>query len=101
MRSMKGKLARRVIKSTAKHSARRATSTLQRKPMRTTTILAIGVGAGVVIGVLVGRANDGEARTVSGLTAATDGEARTVSGLTAATDGEARTVSGLAAEKGP
>jgi len=73
---MKGKLARKAVKSTAKREARSATAKLQRKPLRTTTLLAIGVVAGMIIGVLVGRATDGGAPTV------TDGGAPTVSGLT-------------------
>ena len=68
MPSMKGKLARKAVKSTAKREARSATAKLQRKPLRTTTLLAIGVVAGMIIGVLVGRATDGGAPTVSGLT---------------------------------
>lgn len=56
---MKGKLARRAIKSTVKHSARRAASNLERKPMRTATILAVGAVVGLIIGVLVGRATGG------------------------------------------
>jgi hypothetical protein len=61
MRSIKQTLARKAVKSTAKHTAHGASSRLKRKPLRTTTLLAIGCAVGVVADRLVGRMAAGPA----------------------------------------
>jgi hypothetical protein len=53
--SVKTKLARRAVKTTAKHSAYGALSKLERKPMRSATLLVIGLAIGGLVGWLLGR----------------------------------------------
>jgi hypothetical protein len=53
--SVKTKLARRAVKTTAKHTAHGAFSKLERKPLRTTTLLGIGLAIGGLVGWLIGR----------------------------------------------
>ena len=53
--SVKTKLARQAVKKTAKHTAHGALSKLERKPMRTATLLAIGAAIGGLVGWLIGR----------------------------------------------
>jgi ferric-dicitrate binding protein FerR (iron transport regulator) len=48
MRSIKRTLARKAVKSTAKHTAHGAGSKLKRKPLRSATLLAVGCAAGVL-----------------------------------------------------
>lgn len=48
--AIKQKLARRAVKTTAKHSAKGATSKLKRSPVRTTTLLAVGGVLGFALG---------------------------------------------------
>ena len=55
MRSIKQRFARKAVKSTAKHTAHGSTAKLKRKPLRTTTLLAIGCAIGVVADRLAGR----------------------------------------------
>lgn len=53
--SVKTKLARRAVKTTAKHTAHGTWSKLERKPMRSATLLAIGAALGGLVGWLIGR----------------------------------------------
>ncbi len=53
--SVKTKLARKAVKTTAKHTAHGALSKIERKPFRSLTLLAIGALAGGLVGWLVGR----------------------------------------------
>jgi hypothetical protein len=55
MKSIKNTLARKAVKSTAKHTAHGAASKLKREPLRTTALLAIGCAIGVVADRLAGR----------------------------------------------
>ena len=48
MRPIKQTLARKAVKSTAKHTAHGTASKLRREPLRTTTLLAVGCAAGVL-----------------------------------------------------
>lgn len=61
MRSIKQTLARKAVKSTAKHTAHGASAKLKRRPLRTTTLLAIGCAVGVVADRLAGRMAAGPA----------------------------------------
>lgn len=61
MKSIKQTLARKAVKSTAKHTAHGTTTKLKRKPLRATTLLAIGCAVGVVADRLVGRGAAGPA----------------------------------------
>jgi hypothetical protein len=58
--SVKTKLARKAVKSTAKHTAHGTASKLKHKPFRTTTLLAAGALLGGAIGWLVGRSGGGD-----------------------------------------
>jgi membrane protein YqaA with SNARE-associated domain len=58
--SAKTKLARQVVKTTAKHTARGAASKVARKPLRAVTLLAIGAALGGLVGWLVGRSGGGD-----------------------------------------
>lgn len=55
MPSIKKTLARKAVKSTAKHTARGTASKLKRDPVRTTTLLGVGAAAGAVAGWALGR----------------------------------------------
>jgi ElaB/YqjD/DUF883 family membrane-anchored ribosome-binding protein len=55
MRSIKPTLARKAVKSTAKHTARGAGSKLKRDPMRSGTLLGIGGAVGLLAGRLTAR----------------------------------------------
>lgn len=61
--SVKTKLARQAVKTTAKHTAHGAASRFARKPFRTITLLVIGAALGGLVGWLVGRSG-GEAATL-------------------------------------
>jgi hypothetical protein len=61
MKSIKQTLARKAVKSTAKHTAHGTTAKLKRKPLRTTTLLAIGCAVGVIADRLAGRMASGPA----------------------------------------
>jgi hypothetical protein len=50
MPAIKKALARKAVKSTAKHTAHGTASKLKRNPMRSTTLLLIGLLTGVAIG---------------------------------------------------
>jgi ferric-dicitrate binding protein FerR (iron transport regulator) len=62
MSSIKKSLARKAVRSTARHTAHGAASKLTRRPLRAATLLGVGVLAGGLAGWLVAR---------SGATAAT------------------------------
>lgn len=61
--SVKTKLARQAVKTTAKHTAHGTASKFTRKPLRSVSLLAIGAALGGLIGWLVGRSG-GEAATL-------------------------------------
>lgn len=54
--SIKGKVARKAAKKTAKHTALGAASKLKHNPLRSTTLLGLGAVVGVAAGWLLGRA---------------------------------------------
>jgi hypothetical protein len=58
--SVKTKLARRAVKTTAKHTAHGAASKITRKPLRSVTLLAIGAALGGLVGWLIGRSGGDE-----------------------------------------
>ncbi len=58
--SVKTKLARQAVKTTAKHTAYGTASRFTRKPVRTVTLLAIGAALGGLVGWLVGRSGGGD-----------------------------------------
>jgi hypothetical protein len=53
--SVKTKLARQAVKTTAKHTAHGAAAKAARKPLRSVTLLTIGALAGALVGWLIGR----------------------------------------------
>lgn len=55
MQSIKKKVARKAVKSTAKHTAHGSVSKLKRDPMRAIALLALGGLAGGLVGWLFGR----------------------------------------------
>jgi hypothetical protein len=58
--SVKTKLARKAVKTTAKHTAHGAASKVTRQPLRSVTLLTIGALAGALVGWLVGRSGGGD-----------------------------------------
>ncbi len=56
MASMKKSIARKAVKSTAKHSAHGAASKLKREPLKATALLGLGGLLGALIGWAAGRA---------------------------------------------
>jgi hypothetical protein len=58
--SVKSRLARQAVKTTAKHTAHGTASKFTRKPFRSITLLAIGAAAGGAIGWLIGRSGGDE-----------------------------------------
>jgi hypothetical protein len=58
--SVKTKLARQAVKTTAKHTAVGTASKFARKPFRSVTLLTIGVLAGALVGWLIGRSGGGD-----------------------------------------
>jgi hypothetical protein len=58
--SVKTKLARKAVKTTAKHTAHGAFSKAERKPLRSLTLLAVGAGIGALVGWLIGRSAAGD-----------------------------------------
>jgi len=65
MSPIKKSVARKAVKSTAKHTARGTASKLKRNPLRAATLLGIGGAVGVLAGWLLGR--NGEASVASPL----------------------------------
>lgn len=53
--SVKSKLARQAVKTTAKHTARGAASKASRKPFRSLTLVVLGAALGGLIGFKLGR----------------------------------------------
>ncbi len=53
--SVKTKLARKAVTTTAKHTAHGALAKIERKPFRSVTLLAIGAAIGALVGWRVGR----------------------------------------------
>ena len=58
--SVKSKLARQAVKTTAKHTAQGTASKFTRKPFRSVTLLAIGALAGALVGWRIGRSGGGD-----------------------------------------
>lgn len=58
--SVKTKLARQAVKTTAKHTAHGTASRFTRKPLRSVTLLALGAIAGGIAGWLIGRSGGDE-----------------------------------------
>lgn len=50
--ALKNKIARKAVKTTAKHTAHGTASKLKRDPLRTTTLLALGGAVGLILGKL-------------------------------------------------
>ena len=57
--SVKTKLARQAVKTTAKHTAHGFESKLARKPLRSLTLLSLGAIVGALIGWTIGRSRGG------------------------------------------
>jgi hypothetical protein len=55
MASIKKSLARKAVRSTAKHTAHGAASKLKRDPLRTSTLLGLGCVAGGIAGWTLAR----------------------------------------------
>lgn len=55
--TMKGQLARKAAKATAKHTAHGTASKIKRSPLRATTLLGMGALVGGVTGWLAGRSH--------------------------------------------
>jgi hypothetical protein len=53
--SVKTKLARQAVKTTAKHTAHGTASKFSRQPFRSTTLLSLGAVIGLVLGLAIGR----------------------------------------------
>jgi hypothetical protein len=58
--SVKTKLARQAVKTTAKHTAYGTASRFTRKPLRSVTLLAAGALIGALAGWLIGRSGGGD-----------------------------------------
>jgi len=58
--SVKTKLARKAVTTTAKHTAHGTLSKFERKPFRSLTLLATGAAIGVLVGWLIGRSGGGD-----------------------------------------
>jgi len=58
--SVKTKLARQAVKTTAKHTAHGTLSKFERKPFRSITLLAAGAAIGGLVGWLIGRSGGGD-----------------------------------------
>jgi F0F1-type ATP synthase assembly protein I len=63
MSAVKSKLARKAVRSTAKHTAHGTASKLRREPVRAATLLVIGGLAGVLVGWMLGRGHTSQAPT--------------------------------------
>jgi surfactin synthase thioesterase subunit len=60
MAKIKKKLARRAVKSTAKHTANGAASKLKREPLRSATLLSIGCALGAFVAWALAARSSGE-----------------------------------------
>lgn len=60
--SVKSKLARQAVKTTAKHTAHGTASKFNRRPLRSITLLALGAMLGGVVGWLVGHSGGDDDR---------------------------------------
>ncbi|HEX4304636.1 MAG TPA: hypothetical protein VHZ54_01235 [Solirubrobacterales bacterium] len=58
--SVKTKLARQAVKTTAKHTAHGTASKFTRKPFRSVSLLAIGAALGGLVGWMIGRSGGDE-----------------------------------------
>ncbi|HEY2477841.1 MAG TPA: hypothetical protein VGI17_03850 [Solirubrobacterales bacterium] len=58
--SVKSKLARQAVKTTAKHTAKGAASKAARRPFRSVTLLVLGAALGAIVGWKIGRSGSGE-----------------------------------------
>jgi hypothetical protein len=58
--SVKTTLAKKAVKTTAKHTAHGTASKFTRKPFRSITLLALGAAIGGVVGWLIGRSGNDE-----------------------------------------
>jgi len=66
MSVIKSTLARKAVKSTAKHSAHGAASKVRRDPVRAVTLLGLGGIVGALAGWFAGRSVGGEASVSTG-----------------------------------
>jgi hypothetical protein len=66
MSAIKSTLARKAVKSTARHSARGTASKLRRDPVRVITLLGLGGVVGAAAGWVVGRSAAGTASVSTG-----------------------------------
>ncbi|MGN6275873.1 MAG: hypothetical protein ACTHNP_08085 [Solirubrobacterales bacterium] len=66
MSTIKKALARRAVKTTARHSARGTASKLKRDPMRTAALLGLGGALGALAGFMAGRSAAGTASVSTG-----------------------------------
>lgn len=57
--AIKQKLARKAVKSTAKHTAHGTVSKWKREPARAATLLGLGALAGALVGWLLGHSSSG------------------------------------------
>ena len=64
--SVKTKLARKAVKTTAKHTARGTASKFTHKPFRSVTLLAAGALIGLVVGWLVANSKSTESTSETG-----------------------------------
>ena len=86
--SVKTKLARQAVKTTAKHTAHGTASKFTRKPYRTTTLLLLGATVGGLAGWLIGRSGSSAPEPVAPRPAsapAANGSSSTTSTTTGAT----------------
>lgn len=65
MPSIKKAVARKAVKSTAKHTAQGTVSKLRRDPIRATTLLALGGLIGIFTGWMLGRSSGGDGSVVA------------------------------------
>jgi hypothetical protein len=61
MPSIKKAVARKAVRSTAKHTAHGTFSKLKRDPLRATTLLGLGAAVGALAAWLLGRSGSGAA----------------------------------------
>lgn len=64
--SVKTKLARKAVKTTAKHTARGTASKFTHKPFRSVTLLTAGALLGLVVGWLLANSNSTEKPSETG-----------------------------------